>query len=103
MSGTLELERARLCWFLSIRAEDLPFPAAPGARSTFRSLTIDNEAVDFSEGFTDLHTQVYAETLAGRGFGIEAARPSIELVHKIRHTPLSPVDQNAHAFLQGER
>ena len=103
MSGTLELEKARVRWYLSICAEDLPFAVTPGARSTYRSLTIDGEEVEFSEGFTDLHTQVYAETLAGRGFGIPEARPSIELVHWIRQAPLSPVDEYAHAYLKGER
>jgi UDP-N-acetyl-2-amino-2-deoxyglucuronate dehydrogenase len=55
--------------------------------------------VEFSEGFTDLHTRVYAETLAGRGFGIEDARPSIELTHRIRTAPLSPWDDMVHPIL----
>lgn len=96
MSGYLELERARVKWFLSINKDDLPFPAVPGQKSTFRSITVDDKEVEFSEGFTDLHTRVYNEILAGRGFGIEDARPSIDLVYKIRNLKLEPADDNAH-------
>lgn len=89
MRGLIELERADVNWSLSIDRNDLPYPAQPGGKSTFRSLTIDGDEIEFSEGFTDLHTRVYEETLAGRGFTIEDARPSIELVHRIRNTPVS--------------
>ncbi len=92
MAGFLELERAEVSWFLSIVGADLPFPIEPGVRSTFRSITVDGREVEFTEGFTDLHTRVYEETLAGRGFGIEDARPSIELVYQIRTTPLTTPD-----------
>ena len=81
-AGTLEL-RARACrWFLSAEPSDLPFAPEPGVRTTFRSITVDGEEVEFSDGFTDLHTRVYEEMLAGRGFGIDDARPSIELSHR---------------------
>ncbi len=90
MRGMIELERARVNWLLSIDPNDLPFPAQPGQRSTFRSLTVDGEEIEFSEGFTGLHTRVYEETLAGRGFSIADARPSIELVHRIRGSPIHP-------------
>lgn len=82
MAGDLQLERANVRWFLSTLAEDLP--AAAGGRRTHRSLSVDGRDVEFSDGFTDLHTKVYEEILAGRGFGIEDARPSIELTHRIR-------------------
>lgn len=82
--GYLELANARVKWFLSIDTSDLPFPVEPGKKSTFRSITVDEAEVEFSEGFTDLHTRVYEETLAGRGFGLKDARPSIELVSAIR-------------------
>ena len=59
------------------------------AKTTFRSITVDGEELEFSEGFTDLHTRVYEEVLAGRGFGIADARPSIELSHRIRHAPIT--------------
>jgi UDP-N-acetyl-2-amino-2-deoxyglucuronate dehydrogenase len=99
MAGFLELERARVRWFLSIDPADLPFPVQPGSRSTYRSITVDGQDIEFSEGFTNLHTHVYEETLAGRGFGIAAARPSIQLTHRIRTAELSPVDDLAHPYL----
>ena len=88
-AGSLELERADVRWFLSTQAGDLPFAPAPGSRATFRAMTVDGAQLEFSDGFTDLHTRVYEELLAGRGCGIEAARPSIELTHQIRHAPLT--------------
>src|SRR5262249_29677117 len=71
MAGFLDLERARVSWFLSVDAADLPFKPTPGSRTTFRSITIDGEEIEFTDGFTDLHTRVYERTLAGEGFGIE--------------------------------
>jgi UDP-N-acetyl-2-amino-2-deoxyglucuronate dehydrogenase len=102
MSGFLELERARVRWFLSVNPDDLPFPVEPGNKSTYRSITIDGQEVEFTEGFTDLHTRVYEETLAGHGFGIEAARPSVDLVHHIRHAQISSPNSLAHPLLRGE-
>jgi len=67
----------------------LPFEPQPGVKTTFRSITVDGQEIEFSEGFTDLHTRVYEEVLAGRGFGIDAARPSIELTSTIRQQPVS--------------
>ena len=90
-SGFLELARATVRWFLSIDRDDLPQPPAPGGPATFRSITVDGAEVEFSEGFADLHTAVYREILAGRGFGIDDARPSIALAHAIRNsTPVGP-------------
>ncbi len=83
-AGHLELERADVSWFLSIDPRDLPFRPEPGKKTTYRSISIDGREVEFSEGFADLHTRIYEETLAGHGFGIEEARPSIELVHRLR-------------------
>ncbi len=88
--GTLELERADVTWFLSAQKKDLPFEAEPGKKTTFRSITVDGEDVEFSDGFTNLHTRSYEEILAGRGFGIEDARPSIELALRIREQALTP-------------
>jgi UDP-N-acetyl-2-amino-2-deoxyglucuronate dehydrogenase len=99
MSGFLEMERAKVKWFLSTDHHDLPFPIEPGVRSTFRSMTINGEEIEFSGGFTDLHTRLYKETLAGRGFGIEDARPSISLVSQIRDAPILPIDDQAHPLL----
>lgn len=88
--GQLELEGADVSWFMSADPTDLPFDAVPGKKTTFRSITVDDEQVEFSDGFTDLHTRSYEEILAGRGFGIDQARPSIELAHRVREQPLSP-------------
>jgi len=85
MAGFLELEHARVQWLLSTRTEDLPFTPEPGVKTTFRSITIDGQELEFSEGFTDLHTRVYEQVLAGRGFRIPDARPSIELTYRLRH------------------
>jgi len=96
VGGTLELERARVRWFLSIDRDDLP----AGAKGTYRSMTVDGREVEFTEGFADLHTRVYAETLAGRGFTIADARPSIELVHRIRTDALAAPTADAHPRVQ---
>jgi hypothetical protein len=71
-------------WFLSVDKNDLPLSAKAGGKTTYRSITVDGKEIEFSEGFTDLHTRVYEETLAGRGFGIKDARPSIDLTYAIR-------------------
>ncbi|MBP6185740.1 MAG: Gfo/Idh/MocA family oxidoreductase [Saprospiraceae bacterium] len=84
-AGFLELEHARIRWFLSINADTLPAEAKESGKRTWRSLTIDGEEFEFSEGFTDLHTLSYRDILNGGGFELEAARPSIEVVHAIRH------------------
>lgn len=88
-AGTLALANADVQWYLSAESVDLPFPPEPGTKTTYRSITVDGEQLEFSDGFTDLHTRVYEEVLAGRGFGIADARPSIELSYRIRHEVLS--------------
>lgn len=88
--GELQLARADVAWFMSADAADLPFDAKPGQKTTFRSITVDGEEVEFSEGFTELHTRSYEEILAGRGFGMEEARASIELAHRVREQPVTP-------------
>lgn len=100
MSGFIELERARVRWFLSVDKNDLPEQANTNGKTTYRSITVDGKEIEFSEGFTDLHTKVYEETLAGRGFGIKEARPSVQVTHDIRQSPLSPIDTLAHPFLR---
>jgi UDP-N-acetyl-2-amino-2-deoxyglucuronate dehydrogenase len=96
MGGFIALERADVSWFLSAESTDLPFEPQPGVKTTFRSITVDGQEIEFSEGFTDLHTRVYEEVLAGRGFGIDEARPSIELTSAIRQTAVA-------AAAKGER
>jgi len=91
-AGHLTLRTARVSWFLSIDAADLP----AGAKGSHRSVLVDGEAFSFSDGFADLHTLSYAEILAGRGFGIEAVRPSIELVSALRQSACAPLDEGLH-------
>jgi UDP-N-acetyl-2-amino-2-deoxyglucuronate dehydrogenase len=88
-AGTLALANADVQWYLSAEAADLPFEPQPGTRTTFRAITVNGEPLEFSDGFTDLHTRVYQEIIAGRGFGVADARPSIELSHAIRHAPIT--------------
>jgi len=84
-AGFLELERARVRWFLSINPDTLPAAVRATGATTFRSLTIAGEEFEFSGGFNDLHTRSYEAVLAGEGFPLAAARPAIELAHQIRH------------------
>jgi UDP-N-acetyl-2-amino-2-deoxyglucuronate dehydrogenase len=84
-SGTLELEKANVNWFLSIDSDNLPAEAKHEGKRTFRSITVDGEAFEFSEGFTELHTHSYEEILKGKGFLLEETIPSIRLVHEIRN------------------
>ena len=83
-AGTLRFDNARVRWFLSVSAEHLPESAKARGQRTYRSIRIDGEEVEFSDGFTDLHTASYDDILKGGGFGIAEARPSISLVHRIR-------------------
>jgi UDP-N-acetyl-2-amino-2-deoxyglucuronate dehydrogenase len=98
--GFLELERANVRWLLSIDRTDLPAEAVEKGQPTFRSITIDGNEIEFSGGFTDLHTEVYRRSLAGDGFGLDDVRPSISLVHDIRvASPVSPTG-SSHDLLQ---
>ncbi len=83
-AGLLQLEKAQVRWFLSINAENLPDQAKIHGQRTFRSITVDGKEVEFSEGFTDLHTRSYEEILAGSGFGIHTILPAIQVAHDIR-------------------
>jgi UDP-N-acetyl-2-amino-2-deoxyglucuronate dehydrogenase len=84
-SGYLELEQARIRWYLSIDAHDLPAAVKEKGQRTFRCITLDDEEIEFSDGFTDLHTETYREILAGRGFSLEESKKSIEVVYTIRN------------------
>ncbi|MBT2342220.1 MULTISPECIES: UDP-N-acetyl-2-amino-2-deoxy-D-glucuronate oxidase [Pseudomonas] len=100
-AGYLEYEKARVRWFLSIDANDLP-ETVKGKKSTYRSITVDGEEMEFSEGFTDLHTVSYSEILAGRGYGIEDARHCVETVNTIRSSAITPAQNDeGHPFLRG--
>jgi UDP-N-acetyl-2-amino-2-deoxyglucuronate dehydrogenase len=95
-AGYLEFADARVRWFLSLDFNDVPEAERSAGRRTYRSITIDDEEIEFSEGFTDLHTRSYAEILAGRGFGIGDSRCSIEAVSAIRTLPLTPRFGDVH-------
>ena len=83
-SGTLQLEKANVKWYLSINAEHLPDEAKAKGKRTHRSLQIEGKEIEFSDGFTDLHTKCYEQILAGKGFGISDARMSIDTVYQLR-------------------
>jgi len=99
-SGLLELEKANVSWYLSLDNNDLPDNAKENNLSTYRSITIDGEEIEFSGGFTDLHTVSYKNILQGNGFGIEDARPSIEIAHTIRNQELSKDRFDQHPFVK---
>ncbi|MBS1920189.1 MAG: Gfo/Idh/MocA family oxidoreductase [Bacteroidetes bacterium] len=84
-SGRLELENANVNWFLSIDANSLPAQAKQAGKRTFRSLAIDGNEFEFSDGFTELHTKSYQEILNGNGFPVNETKKSIEVVHAIRN------------------
>ena len=95
--GVLQYEKANVRWFLSVDSDDLP-DDVKGKQTTYRSITVDGEEVEFSGGFTDLHTLSYQEILAGRGYGLEDVRPSIEVVSAFRTAPLVPSGER-HPFV----
>lgn len=97
-AGYLEYDKARVRWFLSINRANLPANLPPG-QTTFRSITVDGEEIEFSGGFTDLHTLSYQEILKGNGFPLDAVRPSIETVAAIRTAPLEANKGERHPFL----
>jgi UDP-N-acetyl-2-amino-2-deoxyglucuronate dehydrogenase len=100
MAGFMALDGADVEWYLSLKKDDLP-GQTPEGQSTYRSITVDGEEIEFSGGFRDLHTEVYRKTLAGEGFGIDDARPSIELVHRLRHADLQTPREHFHPFTKG--
>jgi UDP-N-acetyl-2-amino-2-deoxyglucuronate dehydrogenase len=101
-AGYLEYERARVRWFLSIDANDLP-AEVQGKKTTFRNIDVSGEQLEFSEGFTDLHTVSYREILAGRGYGLEDARHCIETVNVIRSASVVPAGADAHPFIRARK
>jgi len=97
-SGFIEYERARVSWFLSLEAEDLPEAQAISGQRTYRSITIDGEEIEFSSGFTDLHTKSYEQILAGKGFCLDDNYAAISTVASIRHAEIS-TDESRHFYL----
>ena len=99
VSGVMELEHANVRWFLSIDEDDLPEEVQAAGGHAHRSLLMDDEEIEFSTGFRDLHTTVYEDILAGRGHGIEDARPSIELAYRVRTQPVVKPRESVHPSL----
>ena len=95
-AGYLELEKARVRWFLSIDYQTIPKEVRDKGQRTYRSITIDNEEIEFSGGFTELHTESYKDVLAGKGFGLNDSKRSIEIVHDIRTAEISPLKGDYH-------
>lgn len=96
-AGYLEYERARVRWFLSIDINDVPASAREQGQRTFRSITVDDQEIEFSGGFTDLHTRSYEEIVAGRGFGLAENRVAIETVATIRNAKVKVgAEQHPH-------
>ncbi|MEZ4774690.1 MAG: Gfo/Idh/MocA family oxidoreductase [Bacteroidia bacterium] len=100
MGGMLELENADVSWFLSIDKKDIPVDIAEKGQTTYRSIKYDGNEIEFSDGFTDLHTRMYEVILEGNGFGLDDARPSIELVHNIRSSPVKNERKMNHLFIK---
>ncbi|MBU1619119.1 MAG: Gfo/Idh/MocA family oxidoreductase [Gammaproteobacteria bacterium] len=98
-AGYLEFEKARVRWFLSIDADNLPDNAIQGEKLTYRSIRIEEEELEFSGGFTDLHTQSYQRIINGEGFGVEENRAAIETVQNIRTSALTLQPEHVHPLL----
>lgn len=98
-AGYLEYEGARVRWYLSLEVEDVPDELRAGGQRTYRSITVDGEEIEFSGGFTDLHTRSYEEILAGNGFGLEENRTAIEAVAGIRTAQIEPQSGERHPKL----
>ncbi|MFC5413061.1 Gfo/Idh/MocA family oxidoreductase [Larkinella bovis] len=102
-AGYLELERARVRWFLSTEYESLPEGIKLANKRTYRSLQIEGEEIEFSDGFTDLHTKSYEQILAGSGFGLDQAYSSINIVHHIRNARLTQLSGDFHPLIKDRR
>jgi len=97
-SGFIRLDKARVKWFLSLDYNDLPECAKNLGKRTYRSIKLNNEEIEFSDGFTDLHTESYKHILAGKGFGLNDAKHSIDLCYKIRNSEVEPLSEYYHPY-----
>lgn len=102
-AGYLEFEHARVRWFLSIDANTLPEEVKQKGQTTYRSIKMEGEEIEFSDGFKDLHTISYQDILNGGGFGLEEARTSIEIIHNIRKAEIKPLLGDYHPFCKLEQ
>ncbi len=99
-AGFLEYEKARVRWFLSVDYADVPNSAKSQGQRTYRSITVDVREIEFSGGFTDLHTRTYEEILAGNGFGLEENRVAVQTVSDIRNMEPKGLVGDYHPFLK---
>jgi len=99
-AGYLELENARVRWFLSLDYNDIPLSFRESGKRTYRSITVNGEEIEFSEGFADLHTESYKEILAGKGFGLKEARQSVETAYNIRNSKPVGLQGDYHPILR---
>ena len=99
VAGYLEFNSAKVRWFLSVSVNDLPEVISEKGQRTFRSIKIDGHEIEFSHGFTDLHTLSYEAILAGKGFGLEDCRAAIEMVASIREANTTSLKEDYHPFL----
>jgi UDP-N-acetyl-2-amino-2-deoxyglucuronate dehydrogenase len=99
-AGYLEYERARVRWFLSLNVNDVPAEERAKGKRTFRAVIADGENLEFSDGFTELHTKIYEDILSGGGFGVEDNRVAIETVSTIRNAPIAPIGDLTHPFVK---
>jgi UDP-N-acetyl-2-amino-2-deoxyglucuronate dehydrogenase len=97
-AGFLMLEKARVRWYLSIDYNDIPQPVKEKGQRTFRSIEVEGDEIEFSEGFTELHTRTYEEILAGNGFGLLEAKSAIETVFEIRNATPVGLKGDYHPF-----
>ena len=100
VSGYLQLKKARVRWFMSLDRETLPEKQVSEGQRTYRSIRVDGEEINFSDGFTDLHTESYRKILEGDGFSPDDARPSIQLAYEIRHAKIQELRGEYHPFLK---
>lgn len=99
-AGLLQLEQANIRWFLSIDYRDIPESVRLAGKRTYRSLNMGGQEIEFSDGFTDLHTEMYREILAGRGFGLKEAKTSINVVYHIRNSEPVGLQGDFHPILK---
>ena len=99
-AGYLELEKARVRWFLSIDYNDIPGEVRQNGQRTFRSITMDGKEIEFSGGFTDLHTISYERILGGKGYGLESAREAIQTVYNIRNSDPVGIKGDYHPLIK---
>ena len=102
-AGVLQLQRANIRWFMSLDYQDVPAETKKCGKRTYRSLSVENEEVEFSDGFTELHTESYRQLISGKGYGIDDARRSVEIAHQIRNATPIGIKGDYHPYLMTVR